>query len=217
MFKVMWKKLNIFSRSPKAHRMQRGQALMEYWPLIGGATGLLFAGLGVVLSPWLNEVYQIVVDAMFGVQSEPTMVCVPEEEASFPTMTTSETHRFELVTWVYNDANDTTTVGYTVSSQALGNGPAISHWVLELSNCLTPSSVVSASESFEFVDPDPRTGARGVKFDRGFNDNETRTFFVTFNGNLEKLAGNVWTKAANNIDSGTIQAPGCEDTSECVE
>ncbi|MBN1286247.1 MAG: hypothetical protein JXB47_12685 [Anaerolineae bacterium] len=218
MFERIWLKFKIFVGGPQARRMQRGQAVSEYWPVIGGATGLLFAALGVMLSPWLGETYQTIVDAVFGAQTpEAAMVCVPEEEATYPVTATSDIHRFELMTWVYNESSDTTTVGYSVTSQATGPGPAISHWVLELPGCLTASSVVSASEAYEFVDPDPKTGARGVKFDRGYSDYETRLVFVTLKGNLEKVAGSVVTKAAKRVNSGTIQTPGCENPDECEE
>ncbi len=47
---------------------------------------------------------------------------------------------------------------------------------------MTAADIVGASEYYEFTNSDPNTHVRGVKFDVGYEDNETRIVTVTFRG-----------------------------------
>jgi hypothetical protein len=213
MWRKTWNKFSNYSRSEKGRRMQSGQALSEYWPAIGGATALVFAAAFVFLSPWLGRTYKTVVDAVDD-PSSVEMECVDESSGggSGPSEAILDIHRVSFNGWVYNDANDTTTVYYEVTSRALGDGPAISHWAFELP---CGGTVVSASEAYEYVNPDPKTGINGIKFDQGYDDYETRIVSITFNGNLEKAGGDVAAKYGPKTASSSITVVGCAIENPC--
>ncbi len=188
-------------------RWQRGQAINEYWPILGTVAGVALVVLAVWLSPGLNKLYHRIVDALFGLDDTPSVSeCVSPDETNYPKSTSAGAHDFELSSWVYNENDDTTTVAYTVNS---GESPAISHWVLETPDCLTNAEIKSASETYEIVNPDPKTGATGIKFEEEYQDNEMRVVYITFYGKVNEQEGSITTKASDNIDSGTVQIPGC--------
>jgi len=83
-------------------------------------------------------------------------------------------HTFEYLGVTYND-NGTSTWTYRVTS---GRKHALSHWVLEFDPSLKESNVVNASEDYK-VGNDPKTELYGIKFKKGYKDNETRD--VIFN------------------------------------
>ena len=193
--------------------MQCGQALSEYWPTIGGSSCVVFVGAGLMLGPWLGDTYQRIVDSLFGPPETVEMVCVPEEDVSYsPSEAYAGAHHFVVEGWVYDEDSNTTTVAYRVTS---GRRPAISHWTLELPVCIDDSWVVYTSEGYEFVESDPTTGARGLKFDTGYRDNETRLITIVFQGRLENTTSVVTVKAGREITTGTIQGVGCESESTC--
>ena len=81
-------------------------------------------------------------------------------------------HTFEYLGVTYND-DGTSTWTYRVTS---GSRPSLSHWVLELDPSLGESNVVDALEDYE-VNTDRRMDLYGLKFDEGYDDNETREVF----------------------------------------
>ncbi len=110
----------------------------------------------------------------------------------------------------YDYVNKTTTVSYTVIS---GISPAISHWVLATCDDITASHIATASETYEYKspsNPDPKTGAVGVKFDEGYQDGEQRTVSLTLNGLWAVGEVTVTFKAANQVTETTTTGPVCE-------
>ncbi|MHB8119446.1 MAG: hypothetical protein ACYDHX_12055, partial [Methanothrix sp.] len=101
-----------------------------------------------------------------------------------------------LVGSSYDTATDRTTFTYHVSASS---DPEISHWVLMLDPCISSNDVfrsgsVSGSPSVngEFVNSDPTTGIRGIKFDSpGVATGGSRDFYVTLNGYWPQGPGQV--------------------------
>jgi len=105
----------------------------------------------------------------------------------------------------YDQDSNTTTFTYRIKSCV----PAISHWVLALGDCHT---VVSADpEPWEVHDknPEPTTGLYGIKWDVGFEDNETKEMYVTLEGNVSIGTVEWAIKAGQLIISGTVDGPAC--------
>ncbi len=129
--------------------------------------------------------------------------CNPPTATPTPTAT-SGPNQVQCVSAIFDGNN--TTFTYRVTS---GRQPAISHWTLS-AECLDAGMVVGASEQWEWTNSDPTTGARGVKFDTGYNDNEVRTVIVTFRGQLISGAGS-YTIKGGQADPvvGGVCAPAC--------
>lgn len=93
-----------------------------------------------------------------------------------------------------------------------GSKPALSHWVLSLCDnalgSLVNGSVVGSSK-VEFGN-DPTTGAYGIKFDTGFNDNEVRTVSFKLSQNFVTVQGDATFKSGNTTPVVlSVAAPGC--------
>lgn len=118
-------------------------------------------------------------------------------ETPTPTPTTSPCgngHNVELLD-VSLDGQQTTFT-YRVTS---GRQPAISNWVLPLPDSITPDDIVGASEPFEFVTRDPNSGLRGIKFETGYEDNESRVVTVTLWGGYSTEVRQYAIKAGPNV------------------
>ena len=138
-------------------RWQRGQALIEYWPAIPVGVMVMISASALV-GP-IGNAFQTTADGLNNV------VC--EAPSSDPTYVDLEGgHRIEVIASNYDDFNDRTTVKFRVSS---GDQPAISHWVLGIDEA-TADRIVDYSEGYEWTDNDPKTGARGIKFDTGYGE-----------------------------------------------
>lgn len=114
-------------------------------------------------------------------------------------------HLIEFISSSYDGTN--TTFTYRVTS---GRKPSISNWVL--TGCFDEDDLVNASEIFEYVHPDPHSGLTGVKFDRGYEDNEVRIVRVTLRGEYSESMQQYSIKAGQNIVFGTVTGPGCAPT-----
>ena len=128
-----------------------------------------------------------------------------------PTPTTAPTsspcgngHVIDFLGSNFDGAN--TTFTYRVTS---GRAPSISHWVLSLPNCMTAADIVGASEYYEFTNSDPNTGVRGIKFDVGYEDNETRVVTVTFRGYHGTEQREYSIKAGRNVYYCSVAGPTC--------
>ncbi len=151
------------------NRSQRGQSMAEYMVLYPVAVGVAIAAS--ILGAWLYQTLSYAVDEI-----DPTNVCraLPEQEegpddnTSYTDSTFAGDHAITLTGTEYDEGNDVTRVTYTVYS---GASPSISHWTLGLD----PDSVdfISASEGFEWTASDPTTGTAGIKFDTGYEANES--------------------------------------------
>ncbi len=146
------------------YKYQRGQALSEYVVLIPAAimivigaslvTGFIVTSLGKsvgALQPYGVEVCDL--------QPE-----IQPELREGPTYVQAGDHSIELSSVVYNPADDTTTIVYTVTS---GPKPSISHWTLGLPQEVA-DNILETSEKAEDYGTDPTTSVTGVKFDTGY-------------------------------------------------
>lgn len=142
------------------YRLQRGQALVEYWPTLPAAVMVMISAAAVV-GP-IQDSFQKTADSLNRVVCE----APAQPGSSSPTGTDLDGgHHIEVVSSSY--ANDETTVVFRVSS---GDKPAISHWVLGIDE-ETADKIVYFSEPYEAIfgkKVDPRTGKQGIKFDTGY-------------------------------------------------
>ena len=119
------------------------------------------------------------------------------------------TYEIVLLDYSYNSQNNTTFFSYSVHSNPGGVGHAIGHWVVQFAaNCGGPGIIVASSETAVWTNCDPTTGIRGVKFDDGYDDDETRTVTVTLAGYWALSQTVVISvKAANNFVLGSVPGP----------
>ncbi|HLV35154.1 MAG TPA: hypothetical protein VKY59_08585 [Spirillospora sp.] len=135
------------------HRIQRGQALVEYWPTLPAGVMVMIAAAAIV-GP-LQTIYKTTTDGLSGITCETPQLG--------PTYTDLDGgHRIEVVSSNYNGSE--TTVVFKVSS---GDKPSISHWVLGIDKA-TADKIVYSSEAYESWGLDPTTGKYGIKFDKGY-------------------------------------------------
>jgi len=110
-----------------------------------------------------------------------------------------------LIDVSYDGVNTTYTYSFTSNPDG---GPAISHIVLSIPEEWGEDILVSSSDPLvEWVSPDPTTGVTGIKFDTGYNDEETRTVTVTLAGVYETGTIDVAIKSGNGYTTGTIEGP----------
>jgi len=113
-------------------------------------------------------------------------------------------HTFEYLGTVYNE-DGTSTWTYLVTS---GRKPSLSHWVLELDPSLSEDNIVEVSEEFE-VGEDPTTGVYGLKFDQGYQDDETREVVFVLDAHYAPQDTRIAIKAGRNAEIGEfIYGPG---------
>lgn len=108
----------------------------------------------------------------------------------------------------YDAAADTTTFTYSVVS---GRKPSISHWVIAIpASCGGAEVLVGSNDStVTWTDADPTTGVRGIKFDTGYSDNESRTVTLTLAGHWNTGTVDIAVKSGNGYIMGTTQGPVC--------
>ncbi len=104
---------------------------------------------------------------------------------------------------VYNEDN---TSAWRYSVEELPDAKDLSHWVLGLPECVT---VVSGSPDFyELVDPDPKTGVSGVKWD--LNDRfKIGEFTIVIDGHQDKGTVKIAGKGGTGVGIGEIYGPAC--------
>lgn len=145
--------MNAKTKEPTWKRLQRGQALVEYWPTLPAAVAVMI-GAAIIVG-FLNTSF---LKTLNGLES----YCKTSET----TTTTAEmhNHRIEASAAVYDPVTNRTTVAFTVTS---GSKPSISHWILGLPKGVA-AHIIQWSEPWSWTDYDPTTGAAGVKFDNGY-------------------------------------------------
>ncbi len=120
------------------------------------------------------------------------------------------TYAISLVSSAYDPATDTTQFSYAVTSSPAG-GPAISHWVIGFdADCGSAAIIAGSNDSqVSWNNSDPTTGVRGIKFDTGYNDRETRTVTLTLHGQWATGEALIAVKSGNGFVLGTVQGPVC--------
>lgn len=127
------------------------------------------------------------------------------------TNTSPISYSLSLASSTYNTDTDTTRFVYWVTSNPAG-GPAISHWVISIAPSCGGSEILAGSNDplATFVENDkPTDGMRGIKFDTGYADGETRTVTVTLNGKWNTGDVAIAVKSGNGFVLGTAQGPVC--------
>jgi len=144
------------------HRLENGQAMLEYWPTIPAAIMITIAA--GAMAWWLQGSFMRTAEGL-NRAGLPEEICeTTEEETTGPTLAQLGEHQVEVSAVNYDPDTDTTTVSYTVRS---GSQPSISHWVLSLPPEVA-ADLVETSEGYEWTDADPTTGTSGIKFDTGY-------------------------------------------------
>lgn len=147
-------------------KLERGQALMEYWPTFPAAVGIMI-GAGAITA-FLGGAFSSTTEGL-NRAGLPQEVCeTTEETTEGPTVAQLGDHTVEVTAQNYDPETDTTTVTYTVTS---GTQPSISHWVLAMPSDVA-DNIVDVSEQYEWTDSDPTTGVAGIKFDTGYEGGE---------------------------------------------
>ncbi len=127
---------------------ERGQAFAEYMVMIPGAVMVAIAA-GLVVG-FLVDSFTKAVDIF-----EPVgITCEVNEEpanTSGPTVAYAGPHMIELTANVYDENNDTTTITYTVTSNACDR--AISHWMLGLPEDIA-ENIIEVGWNGKTFDPD---------------------------------------------------------------
>ena len=151
-------------------RLEHGQALIEYVVMFPAA--VMIAIMGLTVMGFLNSAYMQTYRGL-----ECGITGAPSEETPDTGNIALQlyNHHVDYVGEVYNETNNTTTFTYRVSS---GDRPAISHWTLGIPLALQ-SRVLGVQENrggslvtphWSWVNPDPTTGAVGIKFDDGYGE-----------------------------------------------
>ena len=101
-----------------------------------------------------------------------------------------------------------TQFSYRVSSSA---PPAVSHWVLELPDCISSDDVVDTNyDPWTFADPDPTTGITGIKFDDTQVEEESQVFTFTLQGAWPEQTSTAALKSGKLAPCYvTVTGPGC--------
>lgn len=141
--------------NPKSLKhLQSGQALLEYWPAIPAAIAVMI-GASIIVG-FINTTFLKTANGLEG-------YCKPE--AVVETKAELYNHTIEASARVYDSVTNRTTIAYTVTS---GDQPAISHWILGVPKGVA-DHVISTSEAWSWIEVDPTTGAKGMKFDIGYS------------------------------------------------
>ncbi|MAS36672.1 MAG: hypothetical protein CL610_21890 [Anaerolineaceae bacterium] len=109
-----------------------------------------------------------------------------------------------------------TTFTYTVSGT--GTPPDLSHFTVEIPLC-TPSLQVIATNPAGAVafGTDPTTGITGVKWDLPLSADESRTYSITFSGNVGSGTVQVAVKGGPGFEVVALPGPSCETPAIDIE
>ncbi len=115
---------------------------------------------------------------------------------------------------VFDGSN--TTFTYTVTGT--GVPPDLSHFDVEIPVCVPLLQVVgySPTQAVSFG-VDPTTGVNGIKWDLSLRTNESRTYSITFAGNVPQGMVEVAVKGGNGFESAALPGAACSTTAVDVE
>ncbi|GAB4530012.1 MAG: hypothetical protein OHK0046_50310 [Anaerolineae bacterium] len=139
----------------------------------------------------------------------------------FPSSATGETIRLSAfdVTFdgrTYNSVANTTTYSYTVTGVL--QRPDLSHFNLEIPNCVPGLRVVSynPTEAVEFG-VDPTTRVDGIKWGQPLRTNSSRTYSLTISGNYKALPNTVAIKDGDGEHLAELPGPSCEPAGTSID
>jgi len=107
------------------------------------------------------------------------------------------------------DCNGTTCFCYLVEGN--GEPPGLSHFTVGLPECIVWEDIVAYSPDgdVEFVDPDPTTGVRGLKWDFGLATDGSQMYCFTLDGNYGEGTIVVAVKAGQLAENAELPGPAC--------
>ncbi len=107
------------------------------------------------------------------------------------------------------ECNGSTCFCYLVEGN--GEPPGLSHFVVGLPECIVWEDIVAYSPDgdVEFVDPDPTTGVRGLKWDFGLATDGSQMYCFTLDGHYPEGTVLVAVKAGQLVDTGELTGPAC--------
>jgi hypothetical protein len=148
-------------------RWQRGQALVEYWVTIPAGILIMLsaAAIGTFVTGGFLQAKEGLEHG--GLPCESTVAETPTEGEEYAQL---DCHSVQLVSNVYDEENEWTTVGYKVIS---GCDPSISNWILGLPLELQDDVIAISDTKTEWTEGDPNTGVAGLKFENGYESDET--------------------------------------------
>lgn len=116
----------------------------------------------------------------------------------------------------YDGASNQTTFSYIVAGT--GTPPDLSHFDVQIPTC-SPELVVVAYNPASAVSfgTDPSTGVNGIKWDSPLSTSETRTYSITFQGNIPEGSVTVAVKGGSGFQAGNLPGPGCPNASVDIE
>jgi hypothetical protein len=116
----------------------------------------------------------------------------------------------------YDPAADQTTFAYTVCGTS--TPPDLSHFDVEIPVCPAALNAVSYSPTDAVsLGVDPTTAINGIKWDLPLLTTETRSYSVTFGGNVVEGSVQVAVKGGNGFLAGSLPGPSCVTPSIDVE
>lgn len=116
----------------------------------------------------------------------------------------------------YDAGSNQTTFTYLV--EGTGNPPDLSHFDIEIPHCDDPLTVVSYSPSDAVsFGIDPTTGVDGIKWDIGLSTSQTRTYTITFEGNVAAGSVLIAVKGGPGFEADTLPGGSCNTPSVNVE
>ncbi len=117
---------------------------------------------------------------------------------------------------VYDSTTDRTTFTYVVSGT--GVPPDLSHFDLGLPVCSSQLMPVAYNPTDAVsLGTDPTTGIYGIKWDLPLTVNASRTYSVTFAGNVAEGSISIAVKGGNGFEVGGIAGPSCQLSAIDVE
>ncbi|MCD6541497.1 tandem-95 repeat protein, partial [Candidatus Bipolaricaulota bacterium] len=112
------------------------------------------------------------------------------------------------------ESDENTTFSYEVS---VDDDPALSHWVLELSACITEDQVVDAGPGTWEFGKDPTTGLWGIKFETEIEPGESVEFYFTLEGKWHEGSTQAAIKAGPSVCYKDTEGPVCNNPPVAVD
>lgn len=222
----LFRKFSSFSASARGERMQRGQAMAEYWPTIPAGILIMLSATAIVgiITGALNKTVEGLTGAGLTCEEETS------EVVEGPRHATAECHEFELVAESYDPVTDRTTLTYKVTSC---DDPSISNWILGIPRSVFDEIVAidAGGATWEWTDGrEPNgPGVAGLKFegyhwsyaaadsgivlvDWSYQEMDSATVLITLGGYFDFSVVNIGVKAGRETYTTTITAPTAPST-----
>jgi hypothetical protein len=121
-------------------------------------------------------------------------------------------HSINFLGAAYDPGADATTFTYQVNAASDPDTTVrILFWILELDpECFGAGDIIDASESYQYVGPDPATGVYGIKFDQPYAPGESRTVWFRLPGDLSVTVVQIIVRTGCSTWRKEIEGPECD-------